>query len=366
MSEQQQLEEQEPSVPVYTRAEVAAHNRRKDLWMVIDNDVYDLTNFLERHPGGTAPLKYAGDDATHVFHKVHKSSTLRKYDKVLKIGTLAEADRMDTSAREKHTYASEVGSISDDEDGYDERPHDAEDREFGDLMAAEGETSNIHALILLVYAFMAGYAALTSYVTGCHILTVPGFYLAGMIAFYLWHQLAHSQTFSSFMQRVGLGYFAEMYEMHMVHHLIHFPPKRFYGTAKLNKEMYPDGRPNLWNLMDITKTTNIASGTKAEKTFGQKSHSPLAHEWPLILEMVLILVGGYWFIPGCSLLTILFVFGLYTAVALVGNGLHMSFHVRHFHLEKYAWYRELRTLHYIHHLGDMKKGLCMWNLGFEG
>ena len=53
-------------------------------------------------------------------------------------------------------------------------------------------------------------------------------------------------------------------------------------------------------------------------------------------------------------------------MAMVGNALHMSFHVRGFHLEEYAWYRELRALHYIHHLGDMKSNLAMLNLGMDG
>lgn len=29
--------------------------------------------------------------------------------------------------------------------------------------------------------------------------------------------------------------------------------------------MYPDGKPTIWSLMDLTKTTNIADGTAMEK-----------------------------------------------------------------------------------------------------
>ena len=35
----------------YSLAEVARHNRPSDLWLVIDGDVYDLTDFAEMHPG---------------------------------------------------------------------------------------------------------------------------------------------------------------------------------------------------------------------------------------------------------------------------------------------------------------------------
>jgi hypothetical protein len=56
--------------------------------------------------------------------------------------------------------------------------------------------------------------------------------------------------------------------------------------------------------MDLTKTTNIADGTAAQSSLVGKSvadptagsaapygpaHSPLAHEWPLLLLMVIIL-----------------------------------------------------------------------------
>jgi len=91
----------------------------------------------------------------------------------------------------------------------------------------------------------------------------------------------------------------------------------------------------------------------------------LAHEGPLLLFMFIILLAGY-FLVGNSGSTMLMVFVQYFVMASVGNALHMSFHVRGFHLEKYAWYLELRTLHYIHHIGDMKTNLAMLNMGMDG
>jgi cytochrome b involved in lipid metabolism len=35
----------------FTTAEVAAHNGPKDLFVVVDEDVYDLTAFQDEHPG---------------------------------------------------------------------------------------------------------------------------------------------------------------------------------------------------------------------------------------------------------------------------------------------------------------------------
>ena len=36
----------------YSLLEVAEHNSKDDLWLVIDNKVYDVTKFLLDHPGG--------------------------------------------------------------------------------------------------------------------------------------------------------------------------------------------------------------------------------------------------------------------------------------------------------------------------
>lgn len=48
--------------------EVARHRIEKDLWIIIDNEVYDLTKFVPDHPGGRAILRNAGGDATAGFH----------------------------------------------------------------------------------------------------------------------------------------------------------------------------------------------------------------------------------------------------------------------------------------------------------
>ncbi len=57
---------------LFTMAEVRKHNSEDDLWMVLENKVYDLTDFAPIHPGGPGYLTMnAGMDATDPFQAVH-------------------------------------------------------------------------------------------------------------------------------------------------------------------------------------------------------------------------------------------------------------------------------------------------------
>jgi alkylation response protein AidB-like acyl-CoA dehydrogenase len=73
----------------FTRAEVGQHNSPDDLWIIIDHQVYDVSEFLDAHPGGNVVLQeVAGKDATKDFYNLHRHEVLRKYVS-LRIGTVA-------------------------------------------------------------------------------------------------------------------------------------------------------------------------------------------------------------------------------------------------------------------------------------
>jgi cytochrome b involved in lipid metabolism len=56
----------------WTIEQVSQHNSIEDYWCVLHGQVYDLTLFLEYHPGGLKILKpYAGKDITQLFEKYH-------------------------------------------------------------------------------------------------------------------------------------------------------------------------------------------------------------------------------------------------------------------------------------------------------
>lgn len=51
----------------YTMDEVAQHNSKSDCWTVISDDVYNLTGYVNRHPGGDEILRACGKDGTELF-----------------------------------------------------------------------------------------------------------------------------------------------------------------------------------------------------------------------------------------------------------------------------------------------------------
>lgn len=49
---------------VFTAEQVAKHNGPDDLWLIINDKVYNFTEYLPLHPGGEAILRNAGRDST--------------------------------------------------------------------------------------------------------------------------------------------------------------------------------------------------------------------------------------------------------------------------------------------------------------
>ena len=58
---------QQSSGKAYTLEEVSEHDSENDCWMVINGKVYDITSFVNSHPGGEEILDGCGIDATQLF-----------------------------------------------------------------------------------------------------------------------------------------------------------------------------------------------------------------------------------------------------------------------------------------------------------
>lgn len=74
----------------YTMAEVQTHASATDCWLVISDSVYDVTGFVNDHPGGEAILQGCGKDATDLFasERKHRGDDAQEMLPQLKIGEL--------------------------------------------------------------------------------------------------------------------------------------------------------------------------------------------------------------------------------------------------------------------------------------
>lgn len=52
-------------------AEIGRHNKKTDCWIVIDGAVYDVTPWVDDHPGGQIICALAGEDVSALFHSAH-------------------------------------------------------------------------------------------------------------------------------------------------------------------------------------------------------------------------------------------------------------------------------------------------------
>ncbi|XP_054621968.1 cytochrome b5 [Dunckerocampus dactyliophorus] len=81
-------------VKYFRLAEIEAQNTFKSTWILIHHKVYDVTKFLEEHPGGEEVLReQAGGDATESFEDVGHSSDAREVASQMVIGELHPDDR---------------------------------------------------------------------------------------------------------------------------------------------------------------------------------------------------------------------------------------------------------------------------------
>jgi nitrite reductase (NADH) large subunit len=81
-------------------SEIAKHKSKESAWVVLHDNVYDLTNFLDDHPGGhEVVLKWSGRDATKFWSAIHKKEWIDEYVKdEWKLGPVGPEPKVDEDA----------------------------------------------------------------------------------------------------------------------------------------------------------------------------------------------------------------------------------------------------------------------------
>ena len=89
---------------IITKAELDKHKTTDSAWIIIDDKVYDVTQWLSKHPGGSAVLMdNAGLDATAPFENLDHSEDARKKRDEMLVGVMEEASELLTGLSSTHS-----------------------------------------------------------------------------------------------------------------------------------------------------------------------------------------------------------------------------------------------------------------------
>ncbi|CAI5463545.1 unnamed protein product [Closterium sp. Yama58-4] len=90
----------ETTPKVFTLEEVSKHNTEKDCWLIVSGKVYDVTKFMDDHPGGSdVMVSSTGKDATDDFEDIGHSKTARDMLAQYYVGEIDESTLPEKPAR---------------------------------------------------------------------------------------------------------------------------------------------------------------------------------------------------------------------------------------------------------------------------
>ncbi|KAJ1876755.1 hypothetical protein LPJ57_004317 [Coemansia sp. RSA 486] len=97
-------------VKTFTADEIRKHATRDSIWIVVHDKVYDVTKFLDEHPGGEEViLENAGLDSTEAFEDIGHSEDAREMLKDYFIGNLE--GKAPTTASQGESAEDEHGHV---------------------------------------------------------------------------------------------------------------------------------------------------------------------------------------------------------------------------------------------------------------
>ncbi|KAL7542616.1 hypothetical protein ACHAXR_011933 [Thalassiosira sp. AJA248-18] len=107
---------QQENAKTFTMEEIKKHNTPEDVWIVVNNKVYDCTQYLELHPGGEPSiLVYGGRGCTEDFVAVHSNDATRLLEQYY-IGDVDPADIVTkTDASPSKEEGEEEDELNDDD-----------------------------------------------------------------------------------------------------------------------------------------------------------------------------------------------------------------------------------------------------------
>ncbi|KAG9239097.1 hypothetical protein BJ875DRAFT_449395 [Amylocarpus encephaloides] len=110
------------TLPTYLQSELASHNTEKSCWVTIGTRVFDVTDFVESHPGGgELVLEYGGKDVTKILKDEDSHTHSEAAYEILEdgfIGFVATQKVLDAAV--KSTHPDEIDPLPPTLDGVNE------------------------------------------------------------------------------------------------------------------------------------------------------------------------------------------------------------------------------------------------------
>jgi hypothetical protein len=203
------------------------------------------------------------------------------------------------------------------------------------------DLTKVPNVLLTVWLLVIGYSLICSYLFDLKWYLMIMYYLIGMLAFYAWHWQAHHKMWFN----------KACFEHHRKHHFFYYPPTDFYGdkyAAMWKTDKYgllKNG--NLWN-----RVRHLLPG------YTSIAHEALLYVFGVSIVWISYMVGVK--TEGLCCITV-----GYILMGGIANFLHFSFHVKGHWLEAYSWFHELRSLHFIHHVGNAKHNYAIINFSLD-
>ncbi|XP_052814763.1 acyl-CoA 6-desaturase-like [Mya arenaria] len=231
-------------------SEIETHNNRNDSWVVILGRVYNVTNFMKKHPGGARLLgSYAGQDATDVWTGMHNDKDfVGKFMKPLYIG---DAEQRDTIELEN--------------DFRELRKH----VEDSDLLRVNPMFYILHLVSILAFE-VAGYLILSRLGISWfpYITAATCFLISQAQAGWLQHDFGHLSVFNS--RRLN----------HIAHHLIIGHLKGASSHWWNFRHFLHHAKPNIIKIDPDVKTANLfLLGEVMPKLFGTKKRGMMPYQY---------------------------------------------------------------------------------------
>lgn len=98
---------------LFTRAEVEVHNTEKDLWVILHGKVYDITKFVDEHPGGVDTLTDVGGvDGSSEFDSVGHSDSAKAMLTKYYLGDLSAEEKAAVKAAKKGAKGTQSSNLA--------------------------------------------------------------------------------------------------------------------------------------------------------------------------------------------------------------------------------------------------------------